>query len=156
MTGDPKVLKALNDLLALEITLHEVGHAWEKVWECAGYKGLRKFWDRRVVGDSRCRRRYLEKRIVRLEGQIMVTLQPATIDPATKAEAALAGAIKAVMGLLATYRGAWKTVYDAGDNTTADDLCDLQKSVESILFKLESWARQISESDIKLWLAQQF
>jgi bacterioferritin (cytochrome b1) len=155
MTGDPKVIKALNELVALEITVHEVGHGWEKVWECAGYKGLRKFWDDKVVGKSRIRRRYLEKRIVRFEGQITVTLQTATIDPATKAEAALAGAMKAVMNLLNAYRSAWKAVSDAGDNTTADDLCDLQKSVEATIFKLESWARQISDIDIKLWLAQQ-
>jgi len=156
MTGNPAVLKALNELLALEITLHEAGHAWEKVWECAGYKALRKFWDCKIVGKSRVRRRYLEKRIVRLEGQITIPVQSMTIDPGTKAEAALTGAMKAVMGLLNAYRAAYKTVEDAGDNTTADDLCDLQRSVESTIFKLEAWARQIGDTDVKLWLAQQF
>ncbi len=60
------------------------------------------------------------------------------------------------MTLVGAYRAAWKIVYDAGDNTTADDLCGLQKSVEKMLFKLEAWARQIADVDLKLWLTQQF
>ena len=155
MLGDPGVVATLNTLNQAEVSLHEVGHAWEKVFECLKYKRLRKWVDSDVVGGSRVRRRYLEKRIIRLGGSIDVALSPATVDPKASVAEILTAAFTAAVDLWRLYQSSYEAVYAAKDWPTADDLVGLQKGVESLIFDLEAFQRQIADVGVQLWLADQ-
>ena len=154
MIGRPGVVDALNVLLASEITLHEAGHGWEKVFECHKYKKLRKWFDSEIEG-SRERRRYLEKRIVRLGGTLKITMSPATVDPAGSIAEIVSDSTTFFLSMLEAYRAGWDAVYKAGDSTTADDLCQLQKTVEHAIFQLEAFAVQIADIGIGPWTQSQ-
>ncbi len=153
MLGDPKVLDGLNTLNQAEVSLHETGHAWEKVFECEQYKKLRKWVNDQVVGESRKRRRYLEKRLVRLGGKIQVAISPATVDPAASVADTLTAALAAMVNLWKAYQSAYEVVYAAKDWTTADDICGLQKAVEDTIFDLEAFQRQTSDMGLPLFIS---
>jgi bacterioferritin (cytochrome b1) len=148
----PGVVDTLNILLKLEITLHEGEHGWEKVWECCGYKKLRK-WYNKLVETSRCHRRYLSKRIINFGGTLKIETVPIEIDPSTLPRDVMVRSLEFVGIVLEAYRLAYQTIEDAGDATTANDICDLTKEIECMIFKLEAFSRQIDDIGIQQWLA---
>jgi bacterioferritin (cytochrome b1) len=153
MIPKPGVVDALNTLLKLEITLHECEHGWEKVWQCLGYKGLRKYYDK-CTDVSRDHRRYLSKRIIRFGGTLKIESVSMDIDPATPVRDVLATSLGFARTVLEAYRMAYQTIEDAGDATTADDICDMTKEMECMVFKLEAFERQIEDIGIQEWLAE--
>jgi bacterioferritin (cytochrome b1) len=148
--GKPEVIDALNVLLTSEITLHEVAHAWEKVFKCHGYKELRR-WFCAQIDSSGKRRLFLEKRIVLLGGIVRLSMVPAVVDPSTEIDVVIADSSRFFLSILDEYRIAWDVVSKAGDYTTASDLCQRQKCVERAIFELESFALQISDIGISAW-----
>lgn len=153
MLGDPKVLETLNALNQAEISLHEAAHGWEKVFECLKYKKLKKWVDAELVNASRQRRRYLEKRICRLGGELAISMEPTAVNPAASVADILTAALSTAMTLWGSYQAAYRDVYAARDFTTADDLVDLQRSVESTIFDLEAFQRQVKDLELPLFIS---
>lgn len=152
MTGDPAVLKALNDVFALEVTCFEVVHAFEHVFERRKYKCLKKWFDKQV-DHSRDRRRFLTDRCFALDGVLLVTLRSTTVDPKQAPEEILTATLALATELLAAYRSAYELAESKEDNGTADELCSLQKDVEETVLTLEAFAGQIADVGLQAFLA---
>jgi bacterioferritin (cytochrome b1) len=152
MQGDPAVIKVLNDVFFLEATVFELTHAVEHVFEGRKYKGLRCWYDKQV-DHSRCRRRCLTDRCFQLGGTLTVAIRTTIVDPRTAPETFLAETLTLAQELLTAYQNGYHLADEAGDNITADDLCDLQKSVEGLVSCLEAFADQIADIGIQAFLA---
>jgi bacterioferritin (cytochrome b1) len=151
MTGDPSVNAALNACLRLEITAFEVLHAFEHAMKRRKYKALRGWFDDQV-GGSRRRRRYLTDRIFALDGEAMIAMNAAPVDPSTKVPEVLDRTLALATELLAAYQAAYATAESAGDNVTADGLCDLQEDAEELVGTLEAFLAQIEEVGLPSFL----
>lgn len=154
MLGDPQVVAALNHLNQLEIGLHEALHGWEKVYQCGKYKKLRKWVDKQVNA-TRDRRRYFEQRVIRLGGVLEISMASSTVDPATSTSDFLEMLLEAATELWSAYQSAYLTIEAAKDYTTADDVCQWHKKVESCVFTLEAFQRQITDMGLPVFLSTQ-
>lgn len=152
MTGDPAVTRAINDTLLIEITLFEVVHAQEHVFQRRKYKGLRCWYDGQV-GASRDRRRWLTDRLFRLDAPATIAMRETVVSPADAPESIMAVTMALAQELLASYQAGYVTAESAGDNVTADGLCDLQKDVEQLVGTLEAFAGQIADIGLPAFLA---
>ena len=151
MQGDPSVIDSLNAVAQCEITVFEVSHAFEHVFQARKYKGLTKWFDKQVK-KSRDRRRYLTDRTFELGGSFVIQLMGWVVDPKQPPEAILQTAQDLFTTLLAAYQAAYVTAESSGDSTTAAELCDLQESVESALLDLEAFAGEIADVGLGLFL----
>jgi hypothetical protein len=154
MQGDPKIIQALNDALAVELMFHQVTHAWEKVAKRYKYKGLGEFFD--GVNDvSRERRRTLERWLAGFDAPITLAMATTTVDPKTAWPAVLASVETQARSLRETYRKGYELAEGvSGAGPVADAFCSLQKSVDKQIGHLEAFARQISEQTPAAWLAE--
>jgi bacterioferritin (cytochrome b1) len=151
MQGDVAVIKALNDVFALEVTLFESVHAWEHVFQRRKYRCLRKWYDKEVKR-SRDRRRYLTDRCFELDGVLMLQVRPMLFNPSDTPEAIFAATSALAGELLTAYQSAYGTAEKAGDNRTADKLCGHQGDVEDLVLDLEAFTAQIADMGLSEFL----
>lgn len=152
MQGDPAVTQALNASLMLELTMFEVVHAYEHVFERRKYKSLQKWLDREV-DHSRDRRRWLTDRLFRLDSPATISVRSTVVTPTDGPESILAATMALAQELLASYQAGYVTAESAGDNVTADGLCDLQADVEKLVGALEAIAGQIADIGLAAFLS---
>jgi bacterioferritin (cytochrome b1) len=135
---------ALNAVLFIEITAHEVFHAWEHVMKRRKYKKIEKWYDD-ANADSRSRRRYLENRLFELDSPATIAMRPTVVEPSAAIAAVFSMSSALANELLAAYQAAYQAAEAAGDNTTSEELCEQQEEVEDLIIDLEAFAGQISD-----------
>ncbi len=153
MTGSPNVLKALNTLLADELTAinHYMVHS--EMCDNWGYEHLHKAVEKRAVEEMR-HAESLIARILFLEGTPTVSMLNAVVIGRSVKEM-IANDIKAEQGAIKAYNEAIRVAVDAADNGTRELLEKTLKDEESHLDWLEAQRDQIEQMGLENYLANQ-
>jgi bacterioferritin len=153
MKGNPKVIEALNDALADELSAINQYMVHSEMCDNWGYERLHKLVEKRAVDEMKHAEKHIG-RIIFLEGTPIVThLKDIHIgaDVAAQFRNDLAGETGAVK----TYNAAIKLCVDLGDNGTRELLDAILKDEEAHIDWLEAQLDQISQMGIQNYLVEQ-
>jgi bacterioferritin len=153
MTGNPKILKTLNTLLADELTAINQYMVHSEMCDNWGYQQLHKAIEKRAVEEMH-HAEWLIARILFLEGLPMVSkLNAVTIGKTVKDM--VANDIQAEQGAIRAYNEAIHLALDAADNGTRELLDKILKDEEAHLDWLEAQRDQIEQMGLENYLANQ-
>jgi len=153
MKGNPKVIAALNDLLADELSAINQYMVHSEMCDNWGYEKLHKSVEKRAIDEMKHAEKLIG-RILFLEGKPVVTrLKDIRIGPDVGAQMhndwdAEAGAIKA-------YNAGIRLCVDAGDNGTREILESILKDEEAHIDWLEAQQDQMKQMGVQNYLVEQ-
>jgi bacterioferritin len=153
MTGHPNVLKALNNLLADELTAINQYMVHSEMCDNWGYDELHKAIEKRAV-DEMHHAESLIARILFLEGSPTVTtLHAITIGKSVKEM--IANDHESEKGAVKAYNDAIRIAVEAADNGSRELLEKTLKDEEAHIDWLEAQADQIAQMGVENYLANQ-
>jgi bacterioferritin len=153
MKGNVKVLKALNDLLAEELTAINQYMVHSEMCDNWGYEVLHKAIEKHAFDEMR-HAEWLIQRILFLDGSPTVSkLNKMTIGKSVK-EMVLNDYDAEVMAVK-SYNAAIKTAVEAGDNGTRDLLTKILKDEEKHVDWAEVQRDQIAHMGLEIYLTNQ-
>ena len=153
MTGSPKVLKALNAVLADELTAINQYMVHSEMCDNWGYEHLHKAIEKRAVEEMH-HAESLIARILFLDGTPTVTKLNAIVVGRNVKEM-VANDNKAEQGAVKAYNEAIHTAVDAADNGTRELFEKILKDEEAHLDWLEAQRDQIEQMGLENYLANQ-
>jgi len=156
LKGDPAVITALNNVLALEIPHHEDACALQQVLDRFEIKGLFK-WIARVRKKSSRRRKNLEGWLADYDASINVATADFLVDAKDELALALQRFLESISRLRASYHAAYRVAEGASpesmSNTIAFALCKWQRSTEKEIIRLEAFSYQIQKVTAPVWMS---
>lgn len=153
MKGNEKLIRALNGLLAEELTAINQYMVHSEMAESWGYGRLKKLVYARSITEMKHAERLIE-RILFLEGQPTVsTLKKIMIG--TDVPKQLANDLAAEMGAVKSYNAAIKLAMEVGDNVTKQLLEDILKDEDDHIDEIEEKQDQIAQMSLQIFLANQ-
>jgi bacterioferritin len=153
MTGHPKVLQALNALLADELTAINQYMVHSEMCDNWGYEDLHKAIEKRAIDEMR----HAESLIARIlfhEGSPTVSMLNAISIGKTVKEM-IANDTAAEAGAITAYNEAIRTATEVGDNGTRELLEKTLKDEEAHIDWLEAQRDQIEQMGLENYLANQ-
>ena len=153
MKGNEKLIKALNGLLADELTAINQYIVHSEMVENWGYGKLKKLVGGRAITEMKHAERLIE-RILFLEGTpIVSTLNQITIGADIPKQ--FANDLAAEMSAVKNYNSAIKVAVDVADNATKEMLEGILKDEDAHVNEIEEKLDQISQMGIQNFLATQ-
>ncbi|MEW6756888.1 MAG: bacterioferritin [Acidobacteriota bacterium] len=153
MKGDPKVVKALNDLLAEELTAINQYMVHSEMCDNWGYEKLHKAIEK-LAFDEMHHAEWLIQRILFLEGGPTVSkLNKMSIGKSVKDM--VLNDYKAEVDAVKAYNAAMKLAVECGDNGTRDLLNKILKDEESHVDWAEVQRDQIAQMGLENYLQNQ-
>ena len=153
MKGNEKLIKALNGLLADELTAINQYIVHSEMVENWGYGKLKKLVGGRAITEMKHAERLIE-RILFLEGTpIVSTLNQITIGADIPKQ--FANDLAAEMSAVKNYNSAIKVAVDVADNATKEMLDGILKDEDAHVNEIEEKLDQISQMGIQNFLATQ-
>jgi len=153
MKGNPKVIDALNFLLADELTAISQYIVHAEMCNNWGYEKLAGAIEKRAIEEMKHAETHIE-RILFLEGQPVVSnLNKMHIGP--DVQTILTNDHKAEEGAIAGYNERIKLCADLGDNGTREILEHILKDEEAHIDWIEAQLDQIAQMGIQNYLVEQ-
>ena len=153
MKGNPKVIEALNFLLADELTAISQYIVHAEMCNNWGYEKLAGGIEKRAIEEMKHAETHIE-RILFLEGQPIVSnLNKMHIGP--DVQTILTNDHKAEEGAIAGYNERIKLCADLGDNGTREILEHILKDEEAHIDWIEAQLDQIAQMGIQNYLVEQ-
>ncbi len=153
MKGNPKVIEALNFLLADELTAISQYIVHAEMCNNWGYEKLAGAIEKRAIEEMKHAETHIE-RILFLEGQPIVSnLNKMHIGP--DVQTILTNDHKAEEGAIAGYNERIKLCADLGDNGTREILEHILKDEEAHIDWIEAQLDQIAQMGIQNYLVEQ-
>jgi len=153
MKGNDKVVAALNELLADELTAINQYMVHSEMCDNWGYEKLHKAIEKRAVEEMKHAERLIA-RILFLEGRPTVTkLNKIIIGP--DVETQLKNDWSAEEGAVKAYNDAIRLAVDVGDNGTREILENTLEDEENHIDWLEAQLDQIKQMGIQNYLVEQ-
>jgi bacterioferritin len=153
MKGHDKVIKALNALLADELTAISQYMVHSEMCDNWGYARLHEFTEKRAIDEMKHAEKLIA-RILFLEGMPIVSkLNPMHIEPDVPKQ--LDSDRLAEDGAIKAYNAAIKLCTELGDNGTRELLEDILEDEERHIDDLEARLDQVGQMGVQLFLAEQ-
>ncbi len=153
MKGDEKVIEALNELLADELTAINQYMVHSEMCDNWGYERLHAAIERRAIEEMRHAERHIA-RILFLDGQPLVSrLNPIRLGPEVAKQ--FENDRDAEAGAIGAYNAAVKLCVEKGDNGTREMLEAILKDEESHMDWLEAQLDQIRQIGVASYLEAQ-
>ncbi len=153
MKGDEKVIEALNELLADELTAINQYMVHSEMCDNWGYERLHAAIERRAIEEMRHAERHIA-RILFLDGQPLVSrLNPIRLGPDVAKQ--FENDRDAEAGAIGAYNAAVKLCVEKGDNGTREMLEAILKDEESHMDWLEAQLDQIRQIGVARYLEAQ-
>lgn len=153
MKGNEKLIKALNGLLADELTAINQYMVHSEMAENWGYGKMHKLVETRAITEMKHAERLIE-RILFLEGQPTVsTLKKITIGSDIPKQ--LANDLASEMGAVKNYNAAIKLACEVGDNATKELLEHILKDEDAHVDEIEEKQDQIGQMGLQNFLSTQ-
>jgi bacterioferritin len=153
MKGNNKIIAALNDLLADELTAINEYMVHSEMCDNWGYEKLHKAIEKRAVDEMKHAEKLIA-RILFLEGKPVVSeLNKITIGP--DVETQIKNDWNAEDGAVKAYNNAIRLAVEVGDNGTRELLESILKDEEDHIDWLEAQLDQINQMGIQNYLVEQ-
>jgi bacterioferritin len=153
MKGNEKLIKALNGLLADELTAINQYMVHSEMAENWGYGRMHKLVQARAITEMKHAERLIE-RILFLEGQPTVsTLNKITIGADIPKQ--LANDLGAELGAVKRYNAAIKLAVEVSDNATKELLDDILQDEDGHVDEIEEKQDQIAQMGLQNFLSTQ-
>jgi bacterioferritin len=153
MKGHEKIIAALNDLLADELTAINQYMVHSEMCDDWGYGKLHKSVEKRAIDEMKHAEKLIG-RILFLEG-IPVVSELKKIQIGPDVEKQYKNDWDAEIGAIKSYNSAIKQAAELGDNGTRDFLQSILNDEEAHLDWLETQIEQISQLGIQNYLVEQ-
>ncbi len=153
MKGNKKVIDALNELLADELTAINQYMVHSEMCDNWGYEKLHKATERRAIQEMK-HAEMLIGRILFLEG-IPTVSKLNSIHVGADVAKQFANDLSAEMTAIAAYNKAVALAGESGDNGTADLFTSIVKDEEAHLEWIEAQLDQIQQMGIQTYLSTQ-
>jgi bacterioferritin len=153
MKGNEKLIRALNGLLADELTAINQYMVHSEMAENWGYGKMHKLVQARAITEMKHAERLIE-RILFLEGQPTVsTLKKITIGSDIPKQ--LANDLASEMGAVKSYNAAIKLACEVGDNATKELLDHILRDEDAHVDEIEEKQDQIGQMGLQNFLSTQ-
>ncbi|MHC4718161.1 MAG: bacterioferritin [Planctomycetota bacterium] len=153
MKGDPKLLEALNSLLADELTAINQYMVHSEMAENWGYEALHKQIEKRAMAEMKHAEKLIE-RILFLEGKPVVS-ELHEIRIGADVPKQLANDLSLEMGAVKAYNAAIKLACEVGDHATKDILEGILEDEDGHVDQIEEQLDQIEQMGLELYLSTQ-
>ena len=153
MKGDPKLLEAINALLAHELTAINQYMVHAEMADNWGYHALHKRIEKRAFTEMKHAEK-LNERILFLEGTPIVS-ELRDIRIGSKAPKQFANDLSLEMGAVKAYNAAIKLACEAGDHATREILNGILEDEDGHVDEIEEQLDQIEQMGLELYLSTQ-